>query len=85
MTFVGGYPVFLHGSWDLPTFFFSYTMIGIFPIVFVCWKLIKRTKWLRPDEVDLTKDLDEIEEYTRNYAPVPPRNKFFNYVDRAVN
>lgn len=85
MTFVGGYTVFLPGSWDLPTFFFSYTMIGVFPILFVGWKLIKRTKWLRPDEVDLVKDLDEVEDYTRNYVPIPPKNKFFYYLDKAVN
>ena len=31
MTFVGGYTVFLPGFWDIPTFLFSYTMIGVFP------------------------------------------------------
>jgi len=85
MTFIEGYTVFLPGSWDLPTFFFSYTMIGVFPILFVGWKLIKRTKWLKPEEVDLVKDLDEIEDYTRNYVPSPPKNKFFYYLDKAVN
>jgi amino acid transporter len=85
MTFVGGYTVFLPGSWDLPTFFFSYTMIGVFPILFVGWKLIKRTKWQKPAEVDLIRDLDEVEEYTRNYVPVPPKNRFFYYLDKATN
>ncbi|EXJ81965.1 hypothetical protein A1O1_08032 [Capronia coronata CBS 617.96] len=73
MTFVGGYTVFLPGFWDVPTFFFSYTMIGVFPILFVGWKLIKKTKWLKPHEVDLRKDMDELEEYERNYVPRPPR------------
>ncbi|MCJ1395500.1 hypothetical protein MMC18_008386, partial [Xylographa bjoerkii] len=70
MTFVGGYTVFLPGQWDLPTFFFSYTMIGVFPVLFVFWKLSKGTKLLKPVEVDLLQDLDEIEEYTRNYVEI---------------
>ena len=72
MTFVGGYTVFLPGNWNVTTFLFSYTMIGVFPILFVGWKLLKRTKWLKPVDVDLRKDLEEIEEYTRNYVPAPP-------------
>ena len=73
MTFVGGYGVFLPGQWSVPTFFFSYTMIAVFPILFIFWKLYKKTKWLSPSEVDLLKDVDIIEDYTRNYAPRPPK------------
>ena len=79
MTFISGYPVFLPGMWDIPTFFFSYTMIGVFPILFIGWKVLKKTKWLQPEEVDLLKDLDEIEAYTRSYVPpltrLVPRNE----------
>ena len=73
MVFVGGYPVFLPGKWNIPTFLFSYTMVAIFPILFVSWKYFKKTRWLKPEEVDLRKDVDEIEEYTRNYVPTPPK------------
>ena len=73
MTFVGGYTVFLPGMWSVPTFLFSYTMIGVFPIFFVGWKLLKKTQWRRPDEVDLYRDVADIEEYTRNYVPRPPK------------
>ncbi|CAD6566192.1 MAG: hypothetical protein ASARMPRED_008588 [Alectoria sarmentosa] len=53
MTFVGGYTVFLPGQWSIPTFLYSYTMIGVFPILFVFWKFYKKTRWLGPNEVDL--------------------------------
>ena len=43
MTFVGGYTVFLPGFWDIPNFLFSYLMVAIFPILFVFWKLFKKT------------------------------------------
>lgn len=73
MTFIGGYTVFLPGQWDIPTFLFSYTMIGVFPILFVTWKLLKKTKWMKPHEVDIYRDVEEIEEYTRNFVPRPPK------------
>lgn len=73
MAFVGGYTVFLPGKWDIPTFFFSYTMIGLCPLIFFVWKYYKGTKFLKPEEVDLAKDLEEIEEYTRNFVPSPPK------------
>jgi yeast amino acid transporter len=71
MTFIGGYTVFLPGNWDIPTFLFSYTMIFVFPVIFLGWKIIKRTKWVRPEDADLRKELEEIEEYTRNYIKPP--------------
>ncbi|KAI4154403.1 MAG: hypothetical protein LQ340_001698 [Diploschistes diacapsis] len=71
MTFVGGYEVFLPGNWDVPTFLFSYTMIFLFPVLFLGWKLIRRTKWVESHEADLTKDLEEIEEYTRSFVEPP--------------
>lgn len=73
MIWVGGYPVFLAGKWSVPTFLFSYTMCAVFPILFVGWKLLKKTRWLTAEEVDLRKDVEEIEEYTREYVPQPPR------------
>ena len=73
MTFVGGYPVFLPGKWSVPTFLFSYTMIGVFPVLFVVWKLVKKTTWMKPEDVDLYKDVEEIDEYQRNYHATPPK------------
>ena len=73
MTFVGGYTVFLPGQWSVSTFLFSYTMIGVFPVLFIFWKLYKKTKWRSPNEVDLLMDVDMIEEYTRNYVPQAPK------------
>lgn len=70
MTFVGGYTVFLAGKWSVATFLFSYTMIGVFPLLFVSWKVLKKTKFLKPEEVDLRGGVEEIEEYSREYVPV---------------
>ncbi|EAU34668.1 conserved hypothetical protein [Aspergillus terreus NIH2624] len=73
MTFVGGYTVFLPGEWDIPTFFFSYTMIGVFPVLYFGWKFWHKTKFRLPEEIDITTGVEEIEEYQRNYVPTPSR------------
>lgn len=73
MAFVGGYEVFLPGNWDIASFFFSYTMIGVFPVVYFGWKIVHRTKFRGPEEVDLVSGVAEIEDYTRNYIEVKPR------------
>lgn len=41
-------------------------MTGVFPVLFLGWKLLKRAKWLAPHEVDLVRHLAEIEDYTRS-------------------
>jgi amino acid transporter len=56
-------------------------MIMVFPVLFFGWKLIKRTKFKKAHEIDLLQDLEEIEEYHRNFVPTPDRNvyaKWFN-------
>jgi amino acid transporter len=74
------------GNWDIPTFLFSYAMIGVFPIIFVGWKLFKRTKWLKPHEVILrTAEVDEIDEYTANYVERTPKTKWHGYVDKLFS
>ena len=73
MVFVNGFAVFIHGNWDVTTFFFSYTMVGVFPTLYFGWKLIKRTSIIKLGEVDLYRDVAEIDEYTRNFVPKPSR------------
>lgn len=46
-------------------------MIVVFPVLYVGYKVVHKTKMHEPDEVDLQKDLDVIEEYERNYTPRP--------------
>ncbi|RDL41793.1 uncharacterized protein BP5553_01772 [Venustampulla echinocandica] len=83
MTFVGGYTVFMPGQWDIPTFLFSYMMVFLFPVIFISWKLLNKTKWLKPEEVVLrTSEVDEIDEYTKNYVEQPPSTRWHAWLDR---
>jgi yeast amino acid transporter len=63
--------VFLPGNWDVPTFIFSYFMIGLFPVLYFGWKFIKKTKIKKAHEIDIRGEVEEIDEYTRNYVPAP--------------
>lgn len=53
IVFTYGYSVFLPGNWTYDSFFTSYTMVGIAPVLFVCWKIVKRTKVVQTHEVDI--------------------------------
>ncbi|RCK59405.1 General amino acid permease AGP2 [Candida viswanathii] len=62
-----GYHVFMPGKWSTDTFLYSYIMVFVSLFVFIVWKLIKRTKFVKPSEADLTTGLEEIERHEYEY------------------
>ncbi|PHH81508.1 hypothetical protein CDD82_610 [Ophiocordyceps australis] len=84
MAFVGGYAVFLPlpGHWNVPDFLFSYTMIPVFPILYLGWKFYHKTRIYKPHEVDLQKGVAEIDLYERTFVAQPPKNLFENILDK---
>ncbi|ERS98131.1 hypothetical protein HMPREF1624_04911 [Sporothrix schenckii ATCC 58251] len=56
-----GYSAFR--PWSVDNFFTYYTLVILAPILFCGWKLIKRTQWLRPHEVDLVWETEAIRAY----------------------
>ncbi|KAF2638091.1 hypothetical protein P280DRAFT_471753 [Massarina eburnea CBS 473.64] len=85
MALVGGYTVFLDDFWNVPDFLFSYMMIFLFPILYFGWKFIKKTKVKKLYEIDLQEDVEEIEEYTRNFVETEETNKFNKALDRIFS
>ncbi|KAM3433676.1 hypothetical protein NHJ13734_006349 [Beauveria thailandica] len=81
MALVGGYPVFLPGRWNTPNFLFSYMMIFVFPALYFGYKFIMKTKIHKPEEVDLLKDLAEVEEHEANYVPKKAESRFERILD----
>lgn len=53
-------------------------MVGVFPILYFGYKFIHKTHIHKPEEVDLQRDVAEIEEYQRNYIPTPPKYVQYN-------
>ncbi|KAF1983364.1 amino acid transporter-like protein [Aulographum hederae CBS 113979] len=64
-----GYTVFLPGWWDTGTFFTFYTMVFVCPVFFVGWKLVKKTKFVKPHEADLIWQRPAIEAYEATCEP----------------
>ncbi|EEQ40662.1 Amino acid permease family protein [Clavispora lusitaniae] len=67
MTFVGTYTVFIPGGWDIKSFLFSYLMIFVDIAIFVGCKIWMKTKWKKPEEVDLVTGLKEVELHEEDY------------------
>ncbi|KAF4974860.1 hypothetical protein FZEAL_8289 [Fusarium zealandicum] len=57
--------------WNTELFFKNYTMQIVAPCLFVGWKLLKRTRWLKPHEVDLVWERPTIDAY-ENSILTPP-------------
>ena len=60
---VYGYSVFLPGRWSVEDFFTYYTMVLVAPVTFFGWKLVKKTKFVRPEDADLVWEKPEIDAY----------------------
>ncbi|KAL4939693.1 hypothetical protein BDV06DRAFT_224751 [Aspergillus oleicola] len=71
----------LPNNWDITYFFLDYAMLAFFAVLFVGWKVVKRTKYVPPIEVDLRlgKAKSEIDEHERmsDGAPVGNLEKIF--------
>lgn len=68
--FVYGYSVFIPGHWSVSDFFTYYTMTLVCPVLFVGWKYIKGTSFVKPGEADLVWDAPAIDDYEANFEEV---------------
>jgi amino acid transporter len=66
---IQGYVVFLPGAWVIGTFFTYYTMIFVCILLFIVWKVIKKTKFVRPQDADLVWDKPIIDVYEESIDP----------------
>ncbi|RMZ91054.1 hypothetical protein DV736_g1692, partial [Chaetothyriales sp. CBS 134916] len=69
--FTGGYSVFTNGSWDTATFISSYLDIPLVLAAFSLWKIIKRTRWVKLDEIPLIEALDRADQDPGVEKPIP--------------
>lgn len=65
-----GYPVYK--PWAGAASFFQYYCMQLFiPPLFVIWKIVKRTRWLGPHEVDLVWERPTIDAYEESFIDPP--------------
>ncbi|CEP62632.1 uncharacterized protein LALA0_S06e00144g [Lachancea lanzarotensis] len=66
----GGFYNFIHGHFNIESFFTRYFIIPLAIGLFTFWKLFKKTKYLRPEEVDLKAIFEDI---AQNPEHIPPK------------
>ncbi len=60
-----GYYVFLPDSWSTSSFLFSYVMVFVDIILYIGWKLVKKTKIIKPKDADLVTGMAEVNAHER--------------------
>lgn len=82
MLLAAGYDLFLTGGWDVMWFFLDYGMIAFFVLIFLVWKVLFKTKYVKPGTADLSLGglKEEIDNYEALYVPRPTGKigKWFN-------
>ncbi|KAI1343678.1 amino acid permease/ SLC12A domain-containing protein [Xylariaceae sp. FL0016] len=68
-----GYEVFLPGKFNVGDFFSYYTMALVAIVTFCGWKLLKRTKFVKPAEADLIWEKPLIDRYEAALVDPPSR------------
>jgi amino acid permease len=58
------------------------SQVFLFPVLFIGWKVLKKTRFVSLHEMDLVTDLAEIEEYHRTYVEKPETNMFNRALDK---
>jgi len=70
--FFSGYTVFLAGAWSPADFITTYLPVWLFPVLWIVYKLIARTHFVRASEMDFYSGLAEVE--ADSYEEEPPKN-----------
>uniref|UniRef100_L2FS12 Amino acid permease n=1 Tax=Colletotrichum fructicola (strain Nara gc5) TaxID=1213859 RepID=L2FS12_COLFN len=71
-------------TFSVGDFFSNYTMQIVAPILFIFWKVIKRTKYVRPEVLDLQWDRPIIEAYEDHLMTREPPNTFWREMLQMV-
>ena len=74
MLLAAGYDVFLKGGWSVMWFFLTYAMIGFSIIMFLFWKLVFNSTYIRPGLADLSLGglREEIDAYETTFVRRDP-------------
>ncbi|KAB8069478.1 amino acid transporter [Aspergillus leporis] len=68
--------------WSVSNFFSNYTMQLVAPCLFIFWKLVKRTHYIKPHEVDLVWERPAIDAYENSI--ITPAVGFWTEMARLV-
>ncbi|KIW04922.1 uncharacterized protein PV09_04091 [Verruconis gallopava] len=81
---LNGFYLFISGSWNTKSFFFCYSMIAVFPILFFGRKWWSRTSLVKSTEADLVSGLEEIESYERTHPIEKPKSTIWRICSKII-
>jgi len=79
---INGFTVFFPGQFTAATFLTSYLNIPLFAILYIGYKVIKKTKFWRASEMDFWTGIPSLEETEGDYEP--PTTTWGKIVDKVV-
>ncbi|EXJ81796.1 hypothetical protein A1O1_07861 [Capronia coronata CBS 617.96] len=71
-----GYGVFIHGYWSFQNFFTAYFTIVFFLVVYLGWKVVKRTSFVKAVDMDFCTGLAEVEKHEASLSVKPPETRY---------
>jgi amino acid transporter len=69
IVFTYGYSAFK--PWSVDNFFINYTMLMLSIVLFIGWKVIHKTKFVKPHELDLVWEAPAIDAYEATFYDEP--------------
>ncbi|KAI9834348.1 MAG: hypothetical protein M1826_004274 [Phylliscum demangeonii] len=69
-----GFAVFFTGYWSVQDFLTAYVGIPIFFALYMFWKVVKRTRWIKPAEADIMTGKAALDAADADWPDQVPRN-----------
>lgn len=69
VTCIYGYTCYL--PWSVSSFFSNYTMQLFIPPLYIFWKVLKKTKFVKPHEADLVWERPNVDAYEATFTDKP--------------
>ncbi|KAG0675188.1 hypothetical protein C6P40_001866 [Pichia californica] len=72
-------------SFDVDSFLYYYLMVFVDIGIYIVWKLVFKTKIVKPEEADLFSDLAEIDEHERQFYASHEENKKEGFIGKFMS
>ncbi|EON99118.1 putative general amino acid permease protein [Phaeoacremonium minimum UCRPA7] len=76
-----GYGVFIKGHWSFSGFFTAYFTIVLFLVIYLGWKIVKRTSFIKPQDMDFQTGMAEVEAHEATLTVKGPVTRYERFMD----
>ncbi|KAH7007424.1 amino acid permease/ SLC12A domain-containing protein [Ilyonectria destructans] len=76
-----GYGVFIKGHWSFSGFFTAYFTIIFFLVIYFGWKIVKKTSFIKAEDMDFQTGLAEVEAHENSLSLKAPSSRYERIMD----